>query len=155
MKHPDFSPADHQREIYLKGFAGVLPAVPVDPAELEARAKKAMSPEAYAYIAGGAGLESTVVSNRSDFESLKIVPRMLRDTSGRDTSVTLFGQRLPSPLLLSPVGVLEMVHPEADLAVGRAAAALGVPYIFSNQASRPMEEVAAVMGDSPRWFQLY
>lgn len=155
MKHPDFSPADHQKEIYLKGFAGVLPAVPVDPAELEGRAKKAMSPEAYAYIAGGAGLESTVVSNRSDFESLKIVPRMLRDTSGRDTSVTLFGQRLPSPLLLSPVGVLEMVHPEADLAVGRAAAALGVPYIFSNQASRPMEEVAAVMGDSPRWFQLY
>lgn len=155
MKHPDFSPADHQKEIYLKGFAGVLPAVPVDPAELEARAKKAMSPEAYAYIAGGAGLESTVVSNRSDFESLKIVPRMLRDTSGRDTSVTLFGQRLPSPLLLSPVGVLEMVHPEADLAVGRAAAALGVPYIFSNQASRPMEEVAAVMGDSHRWFQLY
>ena len=155
MRHPDFSPADHQKEIYLKGFAGVLPAVPVDPAELEARAKKAMSPEAYAYIAGGAGLESTVVSNRSDFESLKIVPRMLRDTSGRDTSVTLFGQRLPSPLLLSPVGVLEMVHPEADLAVGRAAAALGVPYIFSNQASRPMEEVAAVMGDSHRWFQLY
>lgn len=155
MSHPSFSPADHQKEIYLKGFAGLLPSVPVDPTELEACAKKAMSPEAYAYIAGGAGLESTVRSNRSDFEALKIVPRMLRDTSGRDTSVTLFGQRLPSPLLLSPVGVLEMVHPEADLAVGQAAAALGVPYIFSNQASRPMEEVAAAMGDAPRWFQLY
>ncbi len=152
---PPFSAVDHQKEIYLKRFAGKVPVVPVDSAELEARARAAMSPEAYAYIAGGAGLESTVISNRSDFESCKIVPRMLRDMSGRDTSITLFGQQLPSPLLLSPVGVLEMVHPQADLAVGRAAAALGVPYIFSNQASRPMEEVAAVMGESPRWFQLY
>lgn len=150
-----FNPIDHQKNIYLRGFAGSLPLVPVDPLELEARAKKKMSLEAFAYIAGGAGLESTVVSNRSDFENVKIVPRMLRDTSNRDTSITLFGQTLPSPLLLSPVGVLEMVHPEADVAVGRAAATLGVPYIFSNQASRPMEVVAGAMGNSPRWFQLY
>jgi len=155
MDSPPFSAIDHQRNIYLKGFAGNPPLVPVDPHELEAKAQKAMSSHAWAYIAGGAGLESTVVANRSDFEQFKIVPRMLRDTSNRSTTVELFGQTLPSPLLLSPVGVLEMVHPEADVAVARAAAALGVPCIFSNQASRPMEEVASVMGKSPRWFQLY
>lgn len=155
MKGKPFSATDHQKEIYLRGFAGSLPLVPIDPPELEEKARKRMSHEAYAYIAGGAGLESTVRANSQDFERLKIVPRMLRDTSNRDTIISLFGQTLPSPLLLSPVGVLEMVHPEADTAVARAAAALGVPYIFSNQASRPMEEVAAVMGNSPRWFQLY
>jgi lactate 2-monooxygenase len=48
-----------------------------------------------------------------------------------------------------------MAHRDADVAVGRAAAAEGIPYVFSNQASRPMEEVAAAMGDAPRWFQLY
>jgi L-lactate dehydrogenase (cytochrome) len=48
-----------------------------------------------------------------------------------------------------------MAHREADVAVARAAAAEGVPMIISNQASRPMEEVAAAMGDAPRWFQLY
>ncbi|MBL7850066.1 MAG: alpha-hydroxy-acid oxidizing protein [Cyclobacteriaceae bacterium] len=155
MKPDDFSPANHQRDIYLRGFAGHLPRVPIEWRALEDKAKDSMTPEAWAYIAGGAGLESTVAANRQDFESLKIVPRMLRDTSQRDTSTSLLGRTLASPLLLAPVGVLEMVHPEADLAVARAAASLGVPYIFSNQASRPMEEVAAVMGDSPRWFQLY
>lgn len=155
MDKPDFSAVNHQKEIYLRGFAGTMPLVPVDWRQLEEKAMASMNHEAHAYIAGGAGLESTVVSNRSDFEKIKIIPQMLRDTSQRDTSIELFGQRLPSPLLLSPVGVLEMVHAEADVAVGRAAATLGVPYIFSNQSSKPMEEVAAVMGNSPRWFQLY
>ena len=80
---------------------------------------------------------------------------MLRDVSTRDTSVELFGRRLPAPFLLAPIGVLELGHRDADVAVARAAAAEGVPMIFSNQASRSMEECAEVMGDSPRWFQLY
>jgi len=80
---------------------------------------------------------------------------MLRDVSVRDISIELFGQKLSSPLLLAPIGVLEMVHPQADLAAGKAAASLGIPYIFSNQSSKPMEEVATAMGNSPHWFQLY
>ncbi|MFN5170796.1 MAG: lactate 2-monooxygenase [Cyclobacteriaceae bacterium] len=149
------SAAGWQREIYLNGFAGHRMAVPISMASLEHQAEKAMSPAAWAYIAGGAGLESTMANNRSAFEQYKIVPRMLRDVSSRDTRVSLFNQNFPSPLMLAPVGVLELVHPEADVAVGKAAAALDVPYIFSNQASKPMEEVAGAMGMSPRWFQLY
>ena len=155
MKKLEYSAADHQKEIYLQGFAGFIPLVPVTWQALEKKARASMTPQAEAYIAGGAGLESTVSANLSDFEKHKIIPRMLRDTSQRNTSIELFGQKIPSPLLLSPVGVLEMVHPDADVAVGRAAAELGVPYIFSNQASKPMEEVAMAMGSSPRWFQLY
>lgn len=147
--------AAHQRAIYLSGFAGARPQVPTDAKLLEQKAQQAMSPEAFAYIAGGAGLEETVAANRYAFQRRRIVPRMLRDVSRRDTSVELFGTHLPAPLLLSPVGVLELVHPQADVAVGRAAAQLGVPYIFSNQASKPMETVAAAMGHQPRWFQLY
>jgi lactate 2-monooxygenase len=94
-------------------------------------------------------------ANRRAFERIAIVPRMLRDVSARDASVELFGRRLPAPVLLAPIGVLELAHPGADLAAGRAAASVGVPAIFSSQASRPMEEVAAAMGDAPRWFQLY
>jgi len=155
MDNQEFSAVDHQKEIYLRGFSGITPLVPVDWHQLEAKARAHMSRAADAYVTGGAGLESTLASNRSDFEGIRIVPRMLRDTSKRDMSIQLFGHRFPSPLMLSPVGVLEMVHTEADVAVGRAAASLGVPYIFSNQASKPMENVAAVMGNSPRWFQLY
>lgn len=152
MKIPSLQ---RQKEIYLNGFAGRKPAVPISFAALEEAAKNKMSAQAYAYIAGGAGNESTLRANIQSFENYKIIPRMLRDVSVRNTSIELFGQTLPSPLLLAPIGVLEMVHPQADLAVGKAASPLGVPYIFSNQASKPMEEVAAAMHSSPHWFQLY
>ena len=114
-----------------------------------------MSPEGFAYVAGGAGTEETMRENRAAFERWRIVPRMLRDVSSRDTPVEVLGTRLPSPFVLCPIGVLEMAHRDADVAVARAAAAEGVPFVFSNQASRPMEETARAMGDAPRWFQLY
>lgn len=144
-----------QREIYVAGVGGHRPLVPVAQAELEKAAQAVMSPEAWAYVTGGAGRESTMDANRAAFERWRIVPRVLRDVEKRDLAIELFGRRLPSPLLLSPIGVLEMAHRDADLAVARAAAAMGVPYIFSNQASVPMEACAAAMGDAPRWFQLY
>ena len=144
-----------QRDIYVAGTGGQRPVVPVAWLKLEAAAQAAMSKAAWAYVAGGAGRESTMDANRAAFERWRIVPRVLRDVEKRDLSIELFGQRLPSPLLLAPIGVLEIVHREADLAVARAAAAMGVPFIFSNQASVPMEQCAAAMGDAARWFQLY
>ena len=144
-----------QGEIYVAGMAGEKPLIPVDARRLEEAARRKMSPEAYAYVAGGAGAESTVRANRQAFERRRIVPRMLRDVSEREVGVELFGRPLPAPLLVAPVGVLELAHPEADLAVARAAAEAGVPMIFSSQASVPMEECARAMGDAPRWFQLY
>ena len=57
--------------------------------------------------------------------------------------------------MLAPVGVQSIVHPEAELAVGRAAAALGIPVILSTAASHTMEQVADAMGEASRWYQLY
>jgi lactate 2-monooxygenase len=122
---------------------------------LEEAAERAMSPEAFAYVAAGAGNEATKRANEEGFHRWRIVPRMLRDVSRRDLSTEIFGRRVAAPLLLSPVGVLEMAHRDADAAVARAAAAEGVPMIFSNQASVPMEACAEAMGEAPRWFQLY
>jgi isopentenyl diphosphate isomerase/L-lactate dehydrogenase-like FMN-dependent dehydrogenase len=144
-----------QNEVYRAGVFGHHPRVPVGIRALQARAKQALNARAYAYVAGGAGDEATQRANRAAFEKWAVVPRVLRDVSSRDTSVELFGRRLPAPLLLGPVGALELVHAEADLAVAKAAAALGVPMVFSNQASVSMEDCAAAMGDAPRWFQLY
>lgn len=149
------SATDWQREIYLNGFTGKRPAVRVSLKTLEEDAKKIMTSKALSVIAGGAGNEETMLNNLSAFNQWKIVPRMLRDVSERNLSIELFGQKIPSPIMLSPVGVLGMVHPDADVAVARAAARLGIPYIFSNQASKPMEECAQAMGDTLHWFQLY
>lgn len=145
-----------QFEIYVGGMlAGQKPAVPIDGRELERLAKEKMSPQAYAYIAGGAGTESTASANRDALDRWRIVPRMLRGVAHRSTTIELFGRNYTSPLFLAPIGVLEMVHPDADLATARAAATNDVPYVFSNQSSVPMEECAKAMGDAPRWFQLY
>lgn len=146
---------ERQRTVFINGIAGKRPQVPADMNRLRDAARRALSPEAFAYIAGGAGDESTTRANRAAFNRWRILPRMLRNVAERDMSVEVFGDRLPAPVLLAPIGVLEMAHPEADLAVARAAAAEGVPMIFSNQASVAMEACAGVMGDSPRWFQLY
>src|SRR5947208_14855240 len=144
-----------QTDVYLAGVRGQRPRVPQNAAALERAAERAMSKEGFAYIAGGAGLETTMKANRAAFERVRIVPRMLRGPATRNLEVDLFGRTLPAPLLLAPIGVLEMAHRDADVAVARAAAAEGVPMIFSSQASRSLEECAAAMGDGARWFQLY
>ena len=144
-----------QTSIYARGVSGDRPRVPTDATQLEERAREAMTPEAFAYIAGGAGTGATMRANRAAFDRWRIVPRMLRDVAERDTSVELLGRTLPSPFLIAPIGVLEMAHREAERAVARAVRDLGVPMIYSNQASVPMEEVTEILGDAPRWFQLY
>lgn len=156
MEQPALPPGRaRQTDIYVRGLGGRLPAVPVAPDALEAAARHVMSRAAFAYVAGGAGMEATMAANRAAFARLAIRPHMLRDGSARDLSVTLFGRTCRTPLWLAPVGVLEMAHREAERAVARAARAAGIGMVLSNQASVPMEEVGGVLGDVPRWFQLY
>jgi lactate 2-monooxygenase len=145
-----------QFEIYLQGaMSGAKPVVPIDSTELEAKAREKLTPEAYAYIACGAGFEHTVEDNIAAFGRWRIVPRVLRDVANRDLSIELFGRKLNTPLLVAPIGVQELAHKDADLATAKAAAAERIPMIFSNQASVAMEALAEAMKDQPRWFQLY
>jgi lactate 2-monooxygenase len=144
-----------QTRLYLDGFAGKYPAVPLTPQLLEQQALRKLSARAGGYIAGGAGAERTMAANREAFDRRRIVQRVLRDAANRDLSVELFGQRLPLPMLLAPIGVLELAHKQADLAASRAAAAEGIPFVASSQASFPLEDIARANGGGCRWFQLY
>ena len=146
---------ERQFEVYVGGARGTYPTVPVSMERLQEAARKRMSADGYAYVAGGAGTEETMRENRAAFERWRIVPRMLRDVSSREPAVEILGTPLASPFVLCPIGVLEMAHRDADVAVAKVAAEEGIPFVFSNQASRPMEETASVMGDAARWFQLY
>jgi lactate 2-monooxygenase len=145
----------YQYEIYLYGMTGQRPELNCCLTRLEELAAQRLTPEAFNYVAGSAGDEKTARANLAAFERHQIVPRMLRDVHQRDVSVELFGTVLPGPLLLAPVGVLSIVHEEAEPAAARAAAAQGLPFIHSCASSTPMEQVAEAMGDAPRWFQLY
>lgn len=144
-----------QMEIYQAGLRGEKPTFPVAAEELERAAEKVLPPEAFTYVAGGAGSEDTIRANRDAFRRWRIVPRFLRDVAHRDLSVQVLGQRFSAPLMLAPIGVQSILHPEAELAVARAARSLGIPQVLSTVASNPLEAVAETLGDNSRWFQLY
>ncbi|MFD4576250.1 lactate 2-monooxygenase [Streptomyces sp. NPDC058417] len=147
--------ADFQYEIYLNGMTGAVPRLPTDLTRLEELAEHRLGPGPVGYVAGSAGDGGTARANRAALARRRIVPRMLRDVHERDLSVEVLGRTLPAPLALAPVGVLSIMHPEAESAAARAAAAQGVPFVLSSASSTPMEDVAAAMGDAERWFQLY
>lgn len=144
-----------QLGIYIAGLQGQKPGIPVSFEALKHEAQKVMTPEAFGYVAGSAGDEDTTDANRVALRRWQIVPRMMRDVSQRDLSVELLGQRLPTPILLAPIGVLGIVHESSEPGVARAAASLGVPMILSTVSSKPLEAVAEASGEAPRWFQLY
>jgi lactate 2-monooxygenase len=146
---------ERQLQIYMAGLQGQKPALPVAYEALEAEARAKLSPEAFAYVAGAAGAEDTTRANREAFTRWRIVPHMLRNVASRYLSVEVLGQRLPTPVILAPIGVLSVVHPEAEAAVARAAASLGLPFALSTVSSKPMEQVAEIAGSATRWFQLY
>jgi isopentenyl diphosphate isomerase/L-lactate dehydrogenase-like FMN-dependent dehydrogenase len=145
---------NYQFEIYREP-AGKTSTVPFTFAELEQRAREKLSPGAFDYVAGGAGAEETMRANREAFRRRRLVPRMLRDAASRDWRTSVLGTEMPAPLLLAPVGVLSIIHREAELAVARAAMGLNLPMVLSTVSSYSLEDVAGIMGASPRWFQLY
>ena len=138
-----------QMEIYQ----GARPSVPVGLASLEQRAREALEPAAWDYVMGSAGGERTAAANLAAFDRWPIIPRMQRDVSARDLSIELFGARIVAPLLLGPVGVQGIIHPDGELPAARAAASIGVPFVLSTVSSRSIEQVAEAGG--PLWFQLY
>lgn len=144
-----------QKNIFVAGMSGKCAKVPFHANELREAAKKSLSAKAWAYLAGGAGDELSMAANRAAFSKVSILPRMMRGDASSDFSIRLFGQELAFPLLLAPIGVLDLICPEADRLVARACRNIGIPMIFSNQAGTPMEVCAQDMGDTSRWFQLY
>lgn len=147
---------DHQSAIYAAGmFLGQQPEITTDLTALEHRAAEVLAPEALGYIVPSAGGGSTARANVAAFERWRLVPRMLRDHAARDLSVEVLGTRMAAPVLLGPVGVQTLAHPDGELASARAATALDLTFVQSTQASHSIEQVAEASGDGSRWYQLY
>ncbi|GGU42673.1 lactate 2-monooxygenase [Lentzea flava] len=145
----------YQNEIYLQGLGGAVPPFTTDPDALEQSARERLGPGPFWYVAGGAGSGATVRANREAFDRVRIVPRMLTNATERHLGVSVLGTELPAPVMLAPVGVQSILHPDGELATARAAAELGVPMVLSTASSHTIEEVAEASGDGPRWYQLY
>jgi isopentenyl diphosphate isomerase/L-lactate dehydrogenase-like FMN-dependent dehydrogenase len=135
---PTYGPpfASYQAEIFLRGLAGERPGQPLAWAELAQAAERAADPQGWDCVAGGAGTWDTMRANEAAFRRWRIVPRMLRDVSARDLSVTVLGTECPAPLGLAPVGVQTIVHDDGEQASARAAAAVGLPITVSTMVGR-------------------
>ena len=132
---------------------------PLTLADQAAQAERLLEPAVWAYLCGGAADELTLRANLSAWQRLPLWPRVLRPLAGGHTRTTLAGHALAHPILLAPVALQQLAHPEGELARALAAAAQGAGYVLSTQSSTPLEAVAqAVRGDpgrGPLWFQLY
>ena len=136
-----------------------IPSGLVTLADHELHARTQLDDNAWAYFSGGAADEISLRANRSAWDALPLWPRVLRPLAGGHTRVPLLGRTLAHPILLAPVAFQRMAHPDGELAMAYAAAALGAGVVLSTQASVSLESVAQAVlpdpGRGPLWFQLY
>jgi 4-hydroxymandelate oxidase len=122
--------------------------------DFEKMAEGKMTKMAYEYVASGAADEFTVRWNRQALDAIKLNPNVLNDISKLDTSVTLFGHKLPYPILVAPTAFHKIMHPEGELATARGASKAEAIYVVSSFTTTPLEEIKKVATE-PFWFQLY
>jgi isopentenyl diphosphate isomerase/L-lactate dehydrogenase-like FMN-dependent dehydrogenase len=124
---------------------------PINVWDYERLAEEKLDANAHAYFAGGAGDEVTLRDNVAAFERRKLRPRVLVDVGTVSTQTTVLGTDVELPVLIAPLAMQRLAHPDGELATARAAAAAGTIMCLSSAATcRPRE-----LSDGQRWFQVY
>lgn len=129
-----------------------LDAITAD--DFERLARERLSHMAYEFLASGAADEATLRWNRESYERIRLRPRVLEDVTEIDTSVTLFGQTMPSPVLLAPVAYQRLFHPEGEVASVKGAGMTGTTFVISTATNTRIEDIAAA-ATAPLWLQIY
>jgi isopentenyl diphosphate isomerase/L-lactate dehydrogenase-like FMN-dependent dehydrogenase len=123
--------------------------------EFVRKARANLNQNAWDYIVGAAETETTMRRNRMALDEIAFRPRVLRDVSKVDASVELFGRKLRLPVVLAPVGALEMFDPGAGASVARGAGTFGAAHMLSSVSEPGLEKVAEAAPGALRMFQLY
>ena len=128
---------------------------PLTVADFETLARARLDDNAWEYIRGGAGDETTLRENIEAFTRWKLRPRVLSDVGAVDTRTTVLGTEVASPVLVAPVALQKLAHPDGEAATARAAAAAGTIMCLSTSSTMRPAAVAAAAPGAPRWFQVY
>jgi glycolate oxidase len=123
--------------------------------ELVKKARQKLNQDNWDYIVGGTETETTVRRNRLALDSIAFRPRVLRDVSRVDAAARFLGRRLRLPLVLAPIGGLELFAPEGGGAAAKAAQEFGVAHMLSSVCEPGLEAVAQAAPEALRVFQLY
>lgn len=127
----------------------------VNLAGLERIAAQRLDPQAYDYYRSGAGDEVTIARNRSAFESIELLPHVLRDVSAVSIETELLG-RPATPVLAAPTAFHRLADERGELASSAGTAAAGAIFCLSSLSNTSIEDVAAGLPEGARWwFQLY
>lgn len=122
--------------------------------DFEPVARRNMPVAHWAYLATGTDDDATIRANRDGFARWSLKPRRLIDISSVDASVSLFGTRYPTPIVINPVGSQKAFHPLGEIAVARAARKKNHLQVLSTVATTSLEDAIAARGATV-WFQLY
>jgi isopentenyl diphosphate isomerase/L-lactate dehydrogenase-like FMN-dependent dehydrogenase len=123
--------------------------------DAERLAESVVAPDAWGYIAGGAGDERTLRWNREAFSRYRLRPRVLVDVSAVSTEATVLGTSVSMPVLVAPMAFQSIAHEEGEVAMARGAAAARTVMCLSTVATSTPADVAAAAPDAPRWLQIY
>ncbi|KAI1411791.1 FMN-dependent alpha-hydroxy acid dehydrogenase [Hypoxylon sp. FL1857] len=146
----------YQRELFWAPNEAKYPPFNTHPDKLRETAKERLSQSGWHYASCNAGLSWTHYANRQAFYRHQIIPRMLVDTTKRDTATTIFGHRVSAPIGFAPIGINRIYHATGELSPAKVAGELGLLYCLSSAGSYSIEDVARANGDgSPRFYQLY
>ena len=122
--------------------------------ELRSRAKTRIPKLAFDYLDGGAGNEANIHRNRSGFGNITLQPEYLRNVAERNQKITLFGHTYDAPIGISPMGLANLIWPNADKTLATMAKKRNIPYLLSAVGTSTIEEIADIAPDHT-WFQLY
>ena len=117
-------------------------------------ARRNLSQPAWDYLVGASESETTMRRNRLALDKWGFIPHVLVDVSHVDTSTTLLGHKLRSPVILAPIGSMQYLSPEGAIGFAKAAAQYGTMMSMSIMTPPSLEDVAAA-ADGPKVFQLY
>ncbi|MGE0749075.1 MAG: alpha-hydroxy acid oxidase [Variibacter sp.] len=123
--------------------------------EIVGKARQNLNQNHWDYIVGGTETETTLRRNRLSLDSVAFRPRVLRDVSKVDASVSEFGRKMRLPIVLAPVGNLEVFHGEGAATSCKAAGDFGIAHMVSSVCEPGLEKTAEASPDAMRMFQLY
>ena len=151
--HPARTDATGHNPVQLSGKTPLVTDLSLE--DLEHEARRAIGEMAYAYYSGGADDERLLQGNVEAWSHWQLHPHVLAGISEVSPATTLLGSPVSSPVVIAPTAIQGLAHPEGEVATARGAAEMGALMILSSLATCPLEDVAAVAPEAPRWMQIY
>lgn len=121
--------------------------------DLREAAQRRLPRAIFEFIERGSEDEALLRFNREGLERIRFSPRTLRDVSSRDQSTTLFGRKLPTPMVIAPTGTADLLCYRGERAIAAAAGKAGIPFTLATSSTTSIEQIAETTPGF--WMQLY